>query len=167
MTSANRTAFFQPSLLVRSVAALVLPIAFSALAPAHAQDAEAPSATSSCEADIGKLQQRRNAQIGDLNKLSKKGGKLDPVSACPKLRGLASLESQMVAYMVKNQNWCSIPDNVIENVKEGSGRTAKIAQQACSLAAQVKKMQSQQAAGGGAAGPFGAPAAPRLPAGPL
>ncbi|MDB5596578.1 MAG: hypothetical protein JWM36_3539 [Hyphomicrobiales bacterium] len=135
-------------------------------APEAAADAPASSAAG-CETDIGKLQAKRNAQIASLNQLSKKGGKLDPVAACPKLRGLASIEQQMLGYMVKNQNWCNIPENVIENVKEGSGKTATIAKQACGLAAQVKKMQSQQAAGGGGS-PFGGqPAAPKLPAGPL
>ncbi|MDB5649736.1 MAG: hypothetical protein JWL62_1256 [Hyphomicrobiales bacterium] len=130
--------------------------------------AEEPAASSadSCEANIVKLQERRNGAIAELNKLSKKGGKLDPVAACPKLRNLASVEQQMLGYMVKNQNWCNIPENAIDNVKEGSGKTANIAKQACGLAAQVKKMQSQQAAGGGS--PFGgASAAPKLPAGPL
>jgi len=170
MTSANLTAHFPRSASMRGLLAGVFAIAMLPLASAaSAQEAEAPvaSSSSSCETDITKLQQRRNSQIAELNKQSKKGGKLDPVTACPKLRGLATVESQMLAYMVKNQNWCSIPDNVIENVKEGSSKTAGIAKQACALAAQVKKMQSQQAAGAAAAGPFGQSAAPKLPAGPL
>jgi hypothetical protein len=157
--------------LSRSAAA-VLFLAAGWTMSARAEDAPAAAdgpATSAagCETDIGKLQEKRNAQIASLNQLSKKGGKLDPVAACPKLRGLASIEQQMLGYMVKNQNWCNIPENVIDNVKEGSGKTATIAKQACGLAAQVKKMQSQQAAGGGGS-PFGGQsAAPKLPAGPL
>ncbi len=122
----------------------------------------------SCETDITKFQTKRQAQIAELNGLAKKEGKLDPVAACPKLRSLATIEQSMLGYMEKNQNWCNIPDTVIENVKEGSGKTAGIAKQACGLAEQVKKMQKQQQqqqAAGGAPG-FNTPA-PRLPAGPL
>jgi hypothetical protein len=128
-------------------------------APAFAQ--------SSCDTDIAAMQTKRQGQIADLNKSAKaKDGKLDPIAACPRLRALASTEQSMLAYMQKNQNWCNIPEAVLENVKEGSSKTASIANQACGLAAKVKKMQEQQAAGGGA-GPFNTPAAPKLPAGPL
>lgn len=124
----------------------------------------------SCENDIGEIQKKRQVEMEKISKLQKKGaGKLDPVAACPMLRTLSSLEQQMLAYMEKNQNWCNIPDNVLENVKEGSGKTASIAKQACGLAAQVKKQQQQQQAAGGPGG--GAPGfnvpAPKLPTGPL
>ena len=164
MNPAVRTAILRRTSRLGVAAAMIL---CAATLGARAQDAPLASSSSSCEADIGKLQQKRNAEIGELNKLSKKGGKLDPVAACPKLRNLAATEKQMLAYMEKNQNWCSIPDSVIENVKQGSGKTAGIAGQACKIAAQVEKMKKQQAAGGGAAGPFGAPTASRLPTGPL
>lgn len=122
----------------------------------------------SCENDIGELQKKRGVQMENISKLQKKGeGKLDPVAACPMLRSLATIEQSMLAYMQKNQNWCNIPDEVITNVKEGSGKTAGIAKQACGLAAQMKKQQQQQAAGAGPGGPgFNVPA-PKLPAGPL
>ena len=65
--------------------------------------------------------------------------------------------------MQKNQNWCDIPETVIENVKSGRQKTAGFAGQACRVAAMARKAQQQQAAGGGG----GAPQAPRLPTGPL
>ena len=65
--------------------------------------------------------------------------------------------------MQKNQNWCQIPDEVMENVKQGRDKTTGFAGQACKFAAMAKKAQQQAAQG--AAG--GAPAAPRLPTGPL
>jgi hypothetical protein len=127
----------------------------------------APALAQSCENDMGEFQQKRNAQMENIGKLQKKNeGKLDPVAACPMLRSLASLEQSMLAYMEKNQNWCNIPDQALSNVKEGSGKTAAIAKQACGLAAQMKKQQ-QQATGPGAGAPgFNVPA-PKLPAGPL
>ncbi len=123
-------------------------------------------AQQSCETDIGKLQDKRMSVMNDIGVLQKKGeGKLDPVAACPKLRALASVEKDMLAYMEKNQSWCNIPDEVLNNVKEGSGKTASVATQACNLAAQARKQQQQQAAGG--AGPGFAPPSSKLPAGPL
>lgn len=114
----------------------------------------------SCNDDIGAIQQKRNTQLEALNKITKANkGKLDPVSACPRLRTLAALEREMLAYMQKNQSWCSIPDQLVEQVKTGSARTAQIAGQACKIAAQAKQMQSQQQSQG--------PAAPALPRGPL
>lgn len=126
----------------------------------------APAMAQSCENDIGEFQKKRAAQMENIAKLQKKGdGKLDPVAACPMLRSLSTVEQGMLAYMEKNQNWCNIPDEVIGNVKEGSGKTSAIAKQACGLAAQAKKQQQQQAAGAGAPG-FNVPP-PKLPAGPL
>ena len=122
-------------------------------------------AQQSCEGDIGKLQDKRMSVMKDINSMQNKGdGKLDPIAACPKLRSLAGIEKDMLSYMEKNQSWCNIPDEVLENVKAGSGKTAQIATQACNLAAQARKQQ-QQAAGGGGPG-FAAPSS-KLPAGPL
>jgi hypothetical protein len=130
----------------------------------------APAMAQSCENDVAEFQKKRSVQMESIAKLQKKGdGKLDPVAACPMLRSLAGVEQSMLAYMEKNQNWCNIPDEVLNNVKEGTGKTSGIAKQACGLAAQVKKQQQQQAAGAaaGAGGPgFNVPAH-KLPAGPL
>ena len=132
----------------------------AALSPALAQEAGGTD----CQGDIGKLQQKREAQIASLNSLSKSGkGKLDPVAACPKLKTLASIESQILSYMTKNQSWCDIPDNVLQNVKEGRDKTSGFAGQACKFAAMARKAQQQAASGAGQ----GAPPVARLPTGPL
>ena len=114
----------------------------------------------SCNEDMGAIQQKRNVQLEALNKITKANkGKLDPITACPRLRTLAGLEREMLAYMEKNQSWCSIPPEIVEQVKTGAGRTAQIAGQACKIAAQARQMQQQGANAG--------PAAPALPRGPL
>jgi hypothetical protein len=138
-----------------SLAAIVL--------AACAAGAQAQEITvSDCQGDIAKLQQKREAQIASVNTLTKGGkAKLDPIAACPRLRNLAATESQIVAYMTKNQQWCDIPDEILANVKTGRDRTAGFAGQACKIAAMAKKAQQ----GGVAAG--GAPPPPRLPTGPL
>jgi hypothetical protein len=113
-----------------------------------------------CNEDLGKIMQRREAVIHELNASAKASqGKLDPTPACPRLRKLASMENELLAYMNKNKEWCAIPDNAIENATTGHAKTAETASKACSIAAQIKKAQEQQASGG--AGPA------KLPAGPL
>ena len=132
------------------------------------------AAQSSCQTDFEKLTATRNARIGAVNALQKKGkGKLDPIAACPRLNALVAAEQAMIAYMVKNQKWCSIPEEVIAQAREGSGKTRGVAGQACGIAAKVRKMQAQQlqamkrARAAQAAGGGGAPMKPALPAGPL
>jgi hypothetical protein len=117
-------------------------------------------ARADCNEDMGKIMQRREGLIQELNASAKATqGKLDPTTACPRLRKLAGLENDLLAYMAKNKEWCAIPDNAIENATAGHAKTAQTATQACNIAAQIKKAQEQQANGG---------AAPqKLPAGPL
>jgi hypothetical protein len=130
------------------------------LAAALTSVSAAGALAQSCNEDIGAIQQKRNVQLEALNKITKaNGGKLDPVAACPRLRTLSGIEREMLAYMEKNQSWCSIPPEIIEQVKTGAGRTSQIAGQACKIAAQARQMQQQGAAAG--------PAAPALPRGPL
>lgn len=125
----------------------------------------AGASAQSCNEDIGQLQQKRQSHIDALNKMSKAAqGKLDPIASCPRLRNLAAAEREMLAYMEKNQNWCSIPESIIEQVKGGGQKTEEVAGQACKVAAQMRKMQQQQAAGGQV---MGGPPAPSLPRGPL
>jgi hypothetical protein len=133
-------------------------LALALAAPAWAQ--------SSCENDIGKMQDKRMGLLDSITKMqSKDDGKLDPIAACPKLRALAAHEKEIQSYMEKNQSWCNIPDEALTNIKETQAKTTQIAGQACSLAAQVKKQQQQQQAQGGFPS-FSTPA-PKLPGGPL
>ena len=133
--------------------------------PAALAPTPAAAQAASCKDDIDKLAKRRLAAMADIDHLAKAGkGKLDPMAACPKLRNLAVLEGELANYLVKNKDWCEIPDNAIEAISTARGKTLKVAGQACGLAAQAKKMQQQQAAQGG---PLGAPEAPKLPTGPL
>jgi len=155
----------------RSRSALLAALAFVAFGAASAGEA---AAQSSCQTDFEKLSATRNARIAAVNALQKKGkGKLDPIAACPRLNALAASEQAMIDYMVKNQKWCSIPEDVVNQARTGSARTRQIAGQACGIASKVRVMQAQalkqakiarqRAAEGGG----GAPMKPSLPAGPL
>ena len=105
---------------------------------------------------------KRQSMIDSLNKMNGGGkGKLDPIAACPKLKGLVAIENEVVSYLEKNKDWCNIPDNFIENAKTGRGKSATFAAKACQVAAQVQKMKQQAAEGGGG------PQVQKLPSGPL
>jgi hypothetical protein len=144
-----------PSLL-RVVAGLSLMAFCAAGGVAHAQ---------SCQEDFQKLSERRLAQIQALNAIGKAGkGKMDPNAACPAAKKLVGVENEMAGYMVKNKEWCNIPDNVLEGFRQAANKTKTFATQACTAAAKMKQMEQQQreqAASGG----MGAP--PKLPSGPL
>lgn len=145
----------------KRVRLLVLSFGFVAVAgAAHAQ---------SCQEDFAKFSERRNAAIAGLNALTKANkGKMDPVAACPAFRRLVSVEGEMLGYMTKNKEWCSIPDDALANFKQARAKSQSFATKACNFAAQMKKMQEMQkaqAAAGG--GPGGLPAQQKLPAGPL
>lgn len=116
-----------------------------------------------CNEDIGKLTKKRQGIIDQLNRQAKgTKNQLDPVTACPKLRALVAAEGQLVAYLTKNKDWCSVPDEALANIKASSSKSGAVANQACKVAAQMKKAQEQQAAGGA-----NAPPAQKLPTGPL
>ncbi len=92
--------------------------------------------------------QKRMAEINSLNQNTKAhGGKLDPISACPRLRSLAAVEGSVVAYMTKNKDWCSLPDELVSKMTESHTRTLGFAAKACDFAVKMKKAQEQQAAG--------------------
>jgi hypothetical protein len=135
-----------------SAAAIGLP--FFICGAAHATD---------CNQDIGALTKKRQGIIDQLNQLAQQGGKkkqLDPVASCPKLRALVAVEREFVAYLTKNKEWCSVPDIAFQNLSAGAAKTVKVANQACTVAEQMKKAQEQQAAGA-------LNAQQKLPSGPL
>ena len=125
-----------------------------------------PAFAQSCEEDIAKISARRQAMIAVMNRAVKAShGKLDPVTSCPKLRNLAAIEGEFVAYMVKNKEWCHVPDEALANVQASQRKTSSVASRACNVAVQVRRQQQQRQASGGGGGQQ--PQAQRLPAGPL
>ncbi|MGH6853094.1 MAG: hypothetical protein ACREDJ_07875 [Methylocella sp.] len=115
-----------------------------------------------CNQDIGALTKKRQGIIDELNKLAQGGKKqLDPVASCPKLRALVAVEHELLVYLTKNKDWCAVPDEAFQNVSASNGKSRKVADKACAVAAQMKKAQEQQASGA-LSGPQ-----QKLPAGPL
>ncbi len=132
-----------------------------AFAVAAALGLAAP-AFADCGSDMQKLAQDRNVELQRVNDFAKAahGKPLDPTLFCVKTVGLLHAESAMIAYMEKNKDWCSFPDEAIDQLKEHHGKNVTFNAKACQVAAQIKKMKEQQAQGGG-------PQAQPLPTGPL
>ncbi len=122
------------------------------------------AAYADCGSDMQKLAQARNVQLEVVNEFAKAGhGKpLDPEAFCAKSAGLIKAEAALIAYMEKNKDWCSFPDDAINQLKEHHGKNAEFNAKACTVAAKIRKMKEQAAQGGG-----DAPQAQPLPAGPL
>jgi hypothetical protein len=115
-----------------------------------------------CGQDMQKLAQARNTQMESVNEYAKSfhGKPMDPAGFCAKSTGLLHAEEALIAYMEKNKDWCSFPDDAINNLKAGHEKNAGFNAKACKVAAQIKKMKEQAAQGGG-------PQMQPLPAGPL
>jgi hypothetical protein len=115
-----------------------------------------------CGSDMQKLAEVRNTQLQIVNDFAKSfhGKPMDPEGFCAKSAGLIRAESALIAYMERNKDWCSFPDEAISSLKEHHAKNAQFNTKACTVAAQMKKMKEQAAQGGG-------PQAQPLPAGPL
>jgi len=126
----------------------------------------ATPALADCGQDMQKLAQARNGEMQRINDFFKslKGKPADPAAACARTSGLLRADEALIAYMTKNKDWCSFPDDAINNLKAGHAKNVAFSERACKVAAQFKKMK-EQAAKGETAG--GGPQAQPLPAGPL
>jgi hypothetical protein len=122
-----------------------------------------------CAGDLQKLAGRREAALKGINEMvaASKGKKLDPAAFCVRSRPLNAAEEAMLAYMVKNKDWCQIPDDAVANLKASHARSVEFGGKACAVAAQIEKMKKQAAQAQQQQQAGGAPAVQPLPAGPL
>ncbi len=102
-----------------------------------------------CNQDIGALYQEASGHYRSTQSNSPQGGKkqLDPVASCPKLRALVAVEHELLAYLTKNKEWCAVPDEAFQNISASTGKSGKVADQACKVAAADE--ESARAAGRG------------------
>jgi len=117
-------------------------------------------ALADCGADVQKMTQDRMVAMKAINDtvVAAKGKQMDAGVFCAKSQPLLTIENKLIAYMVKNQDWCGIPEPIINQLKEAHNKSASFASKACKVAEQQKKAQESGAA---------ANAPPPLPAGPL
>ena len=124
--------------------------------------AGAPAALAqSCGDDMTSMSQKRQQAMETINAMvgAAKGKQIDPTVFCAKSQPLNAIETKMLAYMAKNKDWCQIPDEVVNQLKEAHAKTVSFSGRACKAAADLKKAKEQ--------GAQGAPQAQPLPSGPL
>ena len=121
----------------------------------------APALAQSCGDDMTSMSEQRKKAMETINVMvtSAKGKQIDPNVFCAKAQPLNAIENKMLAYMTKNKDWCQIPDEVVNQLKDAHAKTVSFSGRACKAAADQKKAQAQ--------GSAGLPQAQPLPAGPL
>ena len=132
-----------------------------ALAIGAAASIGAATAQDDCNETLQRLSKQREIELDAVNNLirAQHGKPLDPGVACAKSAGLNKVEAEMLAFMDKNKDWCSIPDNSIAELKANHAKSVAFTTKACTVAAQMRKMKEQAASGG--------PQSQPLPSGPL
>ena len=100
-------------------------------------------ALASCDADMQKLAQARNAELREVNDFAEAahGKPLDPGAFCVKTAGLMLAEQALIDYMVKNKDRCSFPNTAIDNLKASLAKNAGFRAKACEVA--VKNQESE------------------------
>ncbi len=145
----------------------MLKFCLSALSAAALLAATPAFADDDCATSLQKLAARREAALQGINQMVKAahGKKLDPEGFCARSRPLNSAEEAMLAYMLKNKDWCQIPDDAVNQLKASHAKSVAFGAKACKVAADIVKMKKQAAAAAQQGG--GPPAEQPLPAGPL
>ena len=123
--------------------------------------------------DIQKILLERKSVVERIQGLGKK--KIDPATACNLFTKLVANGQSAVKFVDANKDWCQIPDNFAEGIKQDHERSTKIKAQACTVAAKQAQMmrqarQAQQQGGPQQGGLFGGPGLTgqyRIPSGAL
>ena len=131
----------------------------------------APALAQSCNDDIQKLTGAREAQLKVINGLvaAARGKQIDPAVFCARSGGLNAADNALLSYLVKNKDWCQVPDNMINGLKASHAQSVGYTGKACTVAAQIRTLKAraaEQAKNGGGGG-GGGPQAQALPTGPL
>ena len=77
------------------------------------------------------------AEIGALNQITKSARRqARPDRGLPAAAQLAAAEGEVVAYMTKNKDWCSLPDDLVTKMTAADAKTAGIRRQGLRLRGQ-------------------------------
>jgi hypothetical protein len=98
---------------------------------------------------------KSNSEMVQRFQAEAKSKKLNPQQACSSLSAIQSTSNSLAKALEANGAWCHAPDNLLPQIKQLAANVGKSRAQACSVAEKMKKMQSQQAQGGGKQGPLG------------
>ena len=123
------------------ISPLPLP-AFALLAGGALLAATAPASAQVCQ-EGAKLIGERQTIIQQLNKAGGKDKKLDPRMACGAFGKLVNNGEQSLKWLETNKDWCQIPDEVSQNLKQEHEKVKDIRAKACQAAAKFEQMQKQ------------------------
>jgi len=116
----------------------------SATEPAAAQSAV-------CQ-EIGAHLVERKSLIDAVQKLGGKDKKMDPKTACAAFGKLVANGNTTLKAAETNKDWCQVPDQLIQNIKNDHEKVTKIRGQACGAAAKQAEMEKKARSGQGGAG---------------
>lgn len=133
---------------------------------------EANAQGSNCQVDFQKMMAPRQALIARINGYRNKRPTAD--QACSTLNQLVAADGRTVKWMTENQDWCQIPEDLINQLKGSSGQAVTSRNQACGAAksqraqiARARAAQARAAQQGGGGGPPAVGSGVRLPQGAL
>ena len=146
---------------IRSFGAALI-ISAAALLPAALLSASQVQAQASgCQEDFQKNMAPRQALINRINGFRAK--RPTAGQACSTLGQLVAADSRMITWMNANKDWCQIPDQLVEQLKESSGQAVRSRTQACTAAksqqGQIARARAAQQRAADQGGGGGAPAA--------
>jgi hypothetical protein len=104
--------------------------------------AAGPASAQVCQ-EGAKLIQERQTIVQQLNKAGGKDKKLDPRMACGAFGKLLANGEQSLKWIETNKDWCQIPDQVADNLKQEHEKVKEIRGQACQAAAKIAQMEKQ------------------------
>ena len=131
----------------RSVPAFCLPLMISGLVAFSPASALAQAAANDPCAKLGAVMQERVKIIEQVQSFKEK--KPTAQEACSVFTKLSSVNKTAVESLVRDGAWCRAPETFAESLRQQQGQIDEGKANACKVAAEQKKMQSQP----GAAGP--------------
>lgn len=146
--------------MLRSILARLTPRSLAGLAGLSAAllapwtTAQAQSAA--CQ-DLGTHLNERKSLVQSIQALSANNKKMEPKAACAAFGKLVSNGNTTLKWAELNKDWCQVPDQFIQGIKQDHDKIVKIRGQACSVAAKQTEMEKKAASGqgGGPAGLLG------------
>lgn len=145
----------------RALAPALFVLTVTGAAPAFAQG-------TNCDDFANMLIERRTIIQKLAGTTNKK--QVDVRAACSGFTGLVSNGTKAMKWLEVNKDWCQVPENLAENIKNDHKRASDLKGQACNAAAQqakAKAAQQQQGGSGGLLGGDGLTGSFKMPQGAL
>jgi hypothetical protein len=101
----------------------------TATSPWSAQPQQMPP----CVAEFGKLRDEAQKRANAIRAASER--KATPQEACALFNAFSAVETKMIKFATDNAVSCSIPPEVLTNIKKGHARTTDIRTKVCQVAA--------------------------------